>query len=122
MIFRGKLLAPMMEEKQNCSILLKNQFAFFYSLSIGNRNVTPVATRKRTYQVEKTPPADKSFSVNMILVKIQGRKIGTQTFVNLKHYAGFNSNTFTFKKNLVLWLSNICRLLDLKTNLFFAIL
>ena len=52
---------------------------------------------------------------------MQGRKIGIQVFVNLKHYVEFNCNVFTFKKNLVLWLLNIYRLLDLKTNSFFAI-
>ena len=103
------------------SFFLKNQFAFFYSLSTSSRNATPTATRKHTHLVEKTPPTDKSFSVKVILAVMQGRKIGMQIFVNLKRYIKFNCNVFIFKKNLVLEISNIYRLLDLKTNLFFAI-
>ena len=51
---------------------------------------------------------------------MQGRKIGMQIFVNLKHFVEFNCIVFTFK-NLVLWIWNIYRLLDLKTKLLFAI-
>ena len=110
-----------MKEKQNCFTFLKNQFPFFYSLSTGNRNAAPTGTRKRTHPVEETPPVDKSFSVKVIFAEIQGRNIGMQIFVNLKHYVEFNFNVFTFKKNLELWLSNIHRLLDLKTSLFFVL-
>ena len=121
LILRENPQGPMMKEKQNCFIFLKNQFPFFYSPSTGSRNATPIATRKRDSPVVRTPPVDKLFSVKVKLDEMQGRKIDTQVFVNLKHYVKFNCNVFTFKKNLVLWLSNIHRLLDLKTSLFFVI-
>ena len=120
-------LLPLKERRQwwkkqkIVSFFKKNQFAFFYSLSTSSRSATPTPTRKHTHLVEKTPPTDKSFSVKVILAVMQGRKIGMQIFVNLKHYIKFNCNVFIFKKNLVLEISNIYRLLDLKTNLFFAI-
>ena len=90
LILRENNQAPMMKEKQSCFIFLKNQFPFFYSPFTDNRNATPTATRKRNHPVVGTPPVDKSLSVKVILAKIQGRKIGMEIFVNLKHYVEFN--------------------------------
>ena len=48
-ILRGNLQPPVMKEKQNCFIFLKNQCTFFYSPSTSNKNATPTATRKRPH-------------------------------------------------------------------------
>ena len=82
------------ERKAKLFQFLKNQFPCLYSPFTGKINETPTAIRKCTRLVEGTPPVDNSFSVKVILAKMQERKIAMQIFVNLKHYVEFNCNVF----------------------------